>query len=162
MDSMTGWVLRSKIKAKLMEAADAREAALRLARIGYDRVVGFMAPSLTAWAAAGGAFNTLPVVAHSEVRRRVEKEKDDWTLLDVRSIDEVEEASIEGAEHVYIGGLPAALEDLDSGRHYTVMCASGARATIAASVLLRAGFERVDLFLGSLGAWQRHGYETVS
>jgi hydroxyacylglutathione hydrolase len=35
------------------------------------------------------------------------------------------------------------------------MCGSGARATIAASVLLRAGWQQVDLFLGSVGAWKR-------
>jgi hydroxyacylglutathione hydrolase len=32
------------------------------------------------------------------------------------------------------------------------MCGSGARATIAASVLLRLGFHHVDVFLGSVGA----------
>jgi hydroxyacylglutathione hydrolase len=40
------------------------------------------------------------------------------------------------------------------------MCGSGARATIAASVLLRAGFDKVDLFLGSMGAWKSVGFST--
>ena len=40
------------------------------------------------------------------------------------------------------------------------MFPSGARATIAASLLLRAGFSRVDLFLGSLQAWKKAGFET--
>jgi hydroxyacylglutathione hydrolase len=34
------------------------------------------------------------------------------------------------------------------------MCGSGQRATVAASVLRRAGFDRVDVFLGSMSAWQ--------
>jgi hydroxyacylglutathione hydrolase len=39
------------------------------------------------------------------------------------------------------------------------MCASGARATVAASILLRRGFHNVDLFLGSMGAWKSQGYD---
>jgi hydroxyacylglutathione hydrolase len=41
------------------------------------------------------------------------------------------------------------------------MCGSGTRATVAASLLLREGFERVDLFLGSIGAWRCRGFATV-
>jgi hydroxyacylglutathione hydrolase len=88
------------------------------------------------------------------VARRVEAPPEGWTLLDVRSLAEVREGIVEGARHVYVGRLPEYLDELDRAASYTVMCESGARATIAASVLLRAGFERVEVFLGSIGAWQ--------
>ena len=86
----------------------------------------------------------------------------DWRLLDVRGEDEARASRIEGSEHLYLGRLPERLETLDKALHYTVMCGSGARATIAASILLNAGFRHVDLFLGSMGAWKQLGHETVS
>jgi 3-mercaptopyruvate sulfurtransferase SseA len=41
------------------------------------------------------------------------------------------------------------------------MCGSGTRATIGASILLRAGFSGVDLFFGSIGAWGSMGSATT-
>jgi hydroxyacylglutathione hydrolase len=159
ISAFAGWLLSYDDQLVLVadDAEEAELAARHLARIGFDRVVGFLAPSLPAWAAAGGSFSTLPVISAAEVRERAQS-LEDWILLDVRGEDEVAAMQIEGAQHVYVGELPAEIKKLPKHKRYTVMCASGARATVAASVLLKNGFESVDLFLGSMGAWKSHGY----
>ncbi|HMB38974.1 MAG TPA: rhodanese-like domain-containing protein [Wenzhouxiangellaceae bacterium] len=159
--SFAGWFLSPEDDLALVAEGpeQAGRAATALARIGYDRIRGFLAPSLAGWASAGQAFGSLRVVDTDEVKRRVESDADDWTLLDVRDDDEVEEGSVPGARHAYVGELPEALKELDNGRRYTVMCGSGSRATIAASLLLRDGFEHVDLYLGSFSAWSDKGLE---
>lgn len=129
--------------------------------MGFDRVNGYLAPSLTAWAAAGCAFRSLPVVDAETVRSRTRMAAEGWHLLDVRSPSEVAAHRIEAASNIYLGELPDQLTRLDPSRSYTVMCGSGSRATIAASLLRRAGFERVDLFLGSIGAWLSEGFATA-
>jgi len=153
--SFAGWFLAPDQELALVADGpdQAKRAATALARIGYDRIVGFLAPSLAAWASAGKAFGSLRVVDTDEVKRRVESDANGWTLLDVRDDDEVEEGRIPGAHHAFLGELPQALEELDKSRRYTVMCGSGSRATIAASLMLREGFEQVDLYLGSFAAW---------
>lgn len=162
--SYAGWLLDPGDDLVLVadDAAHAATAAVHLARIGFDRVWGYLAPSLTGWAATGQAFNTLPVLGADEVGEHVASPPDDWTLLDVRGEEEVAESRIAGSEHVYLGDLPARHGELDRSRRYTVMCGSGARATVGASVLLRAGFDRVDLFFGSMGAWRSAGLATES
>jgi hydroxyacylglutathione hydrolase len=162
LSAFAGWFLVPDDDLVLVaeNAAQAEEAALQLARIGFDRITGFLDPSLAAWAATGRAFRSLPVLAADEVRRRLDDPPADWVLLDVRGPEEVAADRIPGTEHVYLGELPTRLEQLDAGDHHTVMCASGTRATIAASLLLRAGFRAPDLFLGALGAWKQRGYET--
>jgi len=117
------------------------------------RLAGFLAPSLAGWAAAGQAFGSLGVVDTDVVKDRVESAPDDWLLLDVRDDDEVEEGRVPGARHAYVGELPQVLKEFDRGIRYTVMCGSGSRATVAASLMKRAGFEYVDLYLGSVSAW---------
>lgn len=153
--SFAGWFLSPEDELALVaeDAGQAERAATALARIGYDRVLGFLAPSLAGWAAAGQAFGSLHVVDTGEVKRRVESDADNWTLLDVRDDDEVKAGRVPGARHAYVGELPETLKELDRDRRYTVMCGSGSRATIAASLLLRGGLEQVDLYLGSFAAW---------
>lgn len=153
--SFAGWFLSPQDELALVADGpdQAGRAAVALARIGYDHILGFLVPSLAGWASAGHSFGSLRVVDTEEVKRRVESEANDWILLDVRDDDEVEAGRVPGARHAYVGELPETLKELDSGFRYTVMCSSGSRATIAASLLLRKGFERIDLCLGSLSAW---------
>lgn len=162
--SYAGWLLDAQDELVLVadDAAAAAAATMQLARIGFDRVRGYLAPALTAWAASGEAFNTLAVVGTDEVRTRVASAAHGWTLLDVRGQDEIGEARIAGSRHVYLGDLPSRHAELSRDEHYTVMCGSGVRATVGASVLLRAGFTDVDLFFGSIGAWQSAGLATDS
>lgn len=158
ISAFAGWILDYDDQLVLIadDVEEAELAALHLGRIGFDRVVGYLAPSLPAWAATGESFGTLPVIGAEEVRQRKERALEDWVLLDVRGEDEVAAMQIEGSRHVYVGALPAEVAGLPKDKRYTVMCASGARATVAASILLRSGLEAVDLFLGSMGAWQSY------
>ncbi len=160
--AFAGWLLKPDDDLVLVaeDAPQAAKAARHLARIGFDRVHGYLEPSLVAWAAQGESFATLPVVDAATVHRRLQGNSEDWVLLDVREADEVENVCIPGTQHYYVGRLPDVIDEFDTGTAYTVMCGSGARATVAASLLLRAGLSRVDLFLGSMGAWQSAGYET--
>lgn len=161
--AFAGWLLSPEDEIVLVaeNGAQAETAAHHLARVGYDRVAGFLKPALTGWAASGRPFASVPVVDTGEVAHRVTDRLNDWTLLDVRGKPEVEEARIDGSRHIYVGMLQEELSSLDPDRRYTTMCASGARATIAASVLLKAGFRTVDVYLGSMSAWQADGRETV-
>ena len=77
------------------------------------------------------------------MRDRLDVRRPDWVLLDVRGADEVARAHIPGSRHIYLGELPERLDALDRACHHTVMCGSGTRATIGASILLRAGFSGV-------------------
>lgn len=162
ISGFAGWFLEPDKRIVLI-ADDERQAERsyrHLIRIGYDRVLGFLAPNLAAWAASGGEFGTVRVVDAGQVRERCERQPDDWALLDVRSAEEVETKKIAGALNVYLGDLCQPDEKLDRSAAYTVMCASGARATIAASLLRRSGFDNVDVFLGSMGAWKAEGLAT--
>ncbi len=161
--SYAGWLVDPS--KELVIIADnniqAKQAVRHLARIGLDNVIGYLAPSLTSWAAAGGDFGTIHVINSTEVHERIENKPKYWTLIDVRKKDEVINMSIPESTHIYLGELPNKLEDLNLKNRYTVMCGSGARATVGASILLQAGFDKVDLFFGSIGAWLSHGYVTV-
>lgn len=164
LPAFAGWYLDATDEIILVAdgSAQAESAARHLARIGYDRVLGFLNTAMPGWAAAGRPFGSVPVVDVDTVKTRVHDGGDGWQLLDVRGKKEVDEGVIPTARCIYVGHLPEQLEKLAKDKHYTVMCASGARATIAASILRRTGFDKVDIFLGSMGAWKAKGNDVAS
>ncbi len=139
LPAFAGWLLDPDKDILLIasSAEQAETASRHLARIGYDRVRGYLSPAMTGWAAQGRDFQTTRAVDADTVARRVAEQKNDWRLLDVRKLTEVREGVVPGAAHIFLGELLARLEELDRGAHYTTMCASGARATIAASCCRR-------------------------
>jgi hydroxyacylglutathione hydrolase len=132
-------------------AEQARTAQRHLARLGYDRVRGYLANGLTAWEMAGRAYSRIPAVHASELVRRI-REKASFTLLDVRKDEEVAAGKLQGAVHISLSQLPERLDDIPGGRPITTFCGSGQRAIIAASILSRNGFDQVEDSLGSMTA----------
>lgn len=78
--------------------------------------------------------------------------KKNWVLFDVRDADERAADAIEGSEHIYVGHLNERWQALDKHRHYTLMCASDARATVAAGWLASQCFDNLDIYLGGMEA----------
>lgn len=103
------------------------------------------------WAAAGGRIATIPVVSAGEVKRLLER-GETFTLLDVRSADEFAKGRLPGALHVYVGELPSRLGEVPRDACIVTFCSTGLRAGIAASILKREGYERVEDCLGSMSA----------
>lgn len=154
--AFAGWLLDAEQPLLLIaENADqAWRAARHLGRIGYDQIEGYLA-GIMDWVTAGEPFGSVEFVNTASIEQRLNKQPVDWQLLDVRGLEEVEAQRIAEAAHIYVGELPAKLSQLDSNKAYTVMCGSGQRAAIAASVLERGGFRNVDVYLGSMAAWQQ-------
>jgi len=157
--AFAGWFLREGESIALIASAqDQLETALEhLVRIALDNVIGGYVGVVPA-AAAGKPMRTIPMIGTDTVEAQLASNKLDWTLLDVRDADERAESKIEQSRHIYVGELNERWQELDRDHSYTVMCASGMRATVAAGWLDAHGFENVDVYLGSMGAWMaRHG-----
>ena len=152
--AFAGWFIEEEQSVALI-ASDEEQLATAMAhlvRIALDNILGGYVGVVPA-ASKGEQMPQTPMISTSEVEDRL-NDAQNWTLLDVRDIDERNANAIEGSQHIYVGHLNERWHELDQNRHYTVMCASGARATIAAGWLASRGFEHVDIYLGSMGAWQ--------
>ncbi|MDA0202528.1 MAG: rhodanese-like domain-containing protein, partial [Actinobacteria bacterium] len=128
------------------------EGKNRLARIGFDRVVGAISDATRvlvenpdrvrrASRLTSQAFNG----RHAEVAN--------IQIVDVRNPGEVESGMVPDAVNIPVGQLPARLDELDAGRPTVVYCAGGYRSSVAASLLRQRGFNDVSDVLGGYGAW---------
>jgi glyoxylase-like metal-dependent hydrolase (beta-lactamase superfamily II)/rhodanese-related sulfurtransferase len=132
-----------------------REAAMRLGRIGFDQVLGYLEHGLLALKDRPELVRTTerlgPDVAAERLgHRRVE-------ILDVRTPHEREQSHIRDTRFVPLTQLPARLGELDRDRPILVYCAGGYRSSIAASLLAANGFTHVSELAGGLGAWEAAG-----
>ncbi|MEQ9486611.1 rhodanese-like domain-containing protein [Coleofasciculus sp. F4-SAH-05] len=75
-------------------------------------------------------------------------------MLDVRTDKEFNSGCIPGAEHIYVPHLEEKLDKLDKTKTVATYCGSGYRASIAASLLQKHGFENVINIPGSWSAWK--------
>ncbi len=128
------------------------EAKNRLARIGFDRVVGFLEHPVQVMTDNPEKVAQASRLTASEFeQRRVDVA--DVQIVDVRNPGEVKLGSIGDAMAIPVGQLPRRLEELDSNAPTIVFCAGGYRSSVAASVLRQAGFADVSDLLGGYGAW---------
>lgn len=129
-----------------------REAKNRLARIGFDRVVGFLRAPLAVMADHPDRVRQASRLTAREFDRR-QAEVDGLQVVDIRNPGEVEHGTIADATTIPVGQLPSRLDELDAAAPTVVYCAGGYRSSVAASVLRQAGFGDVSDILGGYGAW---------
>ena len=140
----------------IAEPARAEEAVVRLARVGYENVVGVLEGGIERWRSEG---RPLARTASAPVTDAIRPGRN---VLDVRRAPEWSAHHVEGATHVPLARLPERARELDAASEWVVVCASGYRSGIACSVLERAGFARLTNAAGGMDAWRRAGLATAA
>ena len=157
LPTYAGWFLPFEQDIGLIvdSCQDIDKACRYLARVGYDRVIGYLEEGLHEWEIRGKYYETIPAVYAGEIQKRIKQGKD-FTLLDIRSKAEFEKGHLPHAQHIYLGELPQRLDEIDSSRGpITTFCNSGKRAIIASSIIKKHGFHEVEDCLGSIQACSR-------
>jgi len=154
-----GWVLdyESPILLVLEDERSPEQAVRYLARAGYDRIAGYAGGGVEAWYKAGFPAGRLQVLAAHELKARMDR-GERLTVLDVRAGSEWEEGHIRGAMHIYVGYVRGTLDEIPREKAVAVICRSGHRAGLGASMLLREGWQEVYNVLGGMETWVSAGY----
>lgn len=128
------------------------EAKTRLARIGFDRVIGYLdRPFEVMFDHRDDVQMASRLTAQAFDQRAAALS--DLQVVDVRNPGEVEAGAIPHAVSIPVGQLPSRLDELDPAKPTVVYCAGGYRSSVAASLLRRNGFVDVSDILGGYGAW---------
>jgi len=154
-----GWVLPYDRDLYLLSGGSdetaVRHAAAELSMIGLDRVVGWVdSHVLSEWSASGGEVVASRQVAPADVAARMGAGA---TVVDVRSAAEWRTGHVVGSLHIPLGRLVAQLTDKPRSQSVVLLCESGSRSAIGASLLTAAGFTDVTNLTGGITAWRREG-----
>jgi hydroxyacylglutathione hydrolase len=117
----------------------APEAVSQLIRIGWDALAGQLTGGVEAWVAAGYPLRTYAVAAMRELFERRVRDGHAIRVLDVRQPAEWrDEGTIPDSLRIFVADLPARIGELSPDDELWVVCTTGHRAAIAASLLDRA------------------------
>lgn len=130
------------------------EAKNRLARIGFDRVIGYLDQPYQVMIdnpAGIGIASRLTADAFGERAENV----GDLQIVDVRNPGEAAAGMIPDAVNIPVAELPGRLDELDAAKPTVVYCGGGYRSSVAASLMRQRGFTDVSDILGGYQAWDR-------
>ena len=148
-----GSVIPSDVDIVLVTEPGAElEGKNRLARIGFDRVVGYLdQPYKVMFQHRDDVQVASRLTAQSfDARMRA---MTDIQVVDVRNPGEIAAGKIDGAVEIPVGQLPDRVEELNVTRPTVVYCAGGYRSSVAASLLRQKGFVDVSDIIGGYGAY---------
>lgn len=136
---------------------EVREAAMRLARVGLEKVAGHLAGGVAAWDHAGLPLVARPQITVDELAAR-RREVADLQVVDVRRQDEYAAGHVPGARHLPLDRLERDAAQLDPSRPTAAICAGGYRSSAATSLLERHGFADLVNVVGGTSAWLAAGH----
>ena len=152
-----GWMLDPGQPILLvLESEEHLEEVLRFfIRTGYTKFAGYLVGGMRAWDAAGFSNEQIGQMTVHELNEKGST----LQIVDVRSPREWKKGHVPGARHIFLPELRNGTgQSLDSKKPTAVYCASGYRASIAASILKRSGFKDLWNVPGSWEAWTRSGF----
>jgi len=131
------------------------EAVMRLARVGFENVAGYLDGGIAAWTNAGFEVATLPQMPVDELRERMREKR--LKIIDVRTPAEYASGHVPGAVNAPLATF--ANPGLQPNEAAAIICAGGYRSSAASSLLAKQGFRELYNVTGGTSAWVRQGFE---
>ncbi|WP_019591103.1 MBL fold metallo-hydrolase [Thioalkalivibrio sp. ALE20] len=136
------------------------QAVRSMVRTGRDYIDGYVRGGMAAWAGAGLPLDTLAQVDARGAADRVAR--GEARLVDVRTPAEYAAGHVDAAVHRPVAETREGVPGVDPEEPVAVVCGSGYRSTVAASILQRLGYRHVMNVVGGMGAWEAAGVGEAS
>lgn len=144
----------------ITEPGKEHESVLRLARVGFENVSGYLEGGVETWTKSGKAVQTINSIEPGLMMSYLHN---GYELLDVRRSTEAETEHVAGAINISLVELENRLSELDKDQKYVIHCAGGYRSMIASSILVNNGFKNVvNIHKGFSGIKKVEGVELIA
>lgn len=140
----------------LLVAPEGREeeAVTRLARVGFDHVLGYLKGGIDAWKAAGKEFDTMDSESAEDLEKAM---KDEAIVVDVRKQGEYISEHVENALNLPLDFINDHMAEFPKDNTFHLHCAGGYRSVIAGSILKSRGIHNFINVEGGYGAITKTG-----
>ncbi len=138
------------------ETGKEEETVLRLARVGYENVAGYLKGGVSSY---GKPLAEVKSVSASEVQKEMDNGAE---VLDVRKPGEWNISHLKNAIFLPLADFPDVFDDLDRNKPYIVHCGGGYRSMTAISIMKNHGFKSLINVYGGFGAMQDAGMKIVT
>jgi hydroxyacylglutathione hydrolase len=145
----------------ISEPGREEEAAMRLGRIGFDRVGGYLEGGMLPLGSRPDLVTEVERLTAADLATELASPHPPH-VLDVRTSREWNEKHLAGSQNIPLNRLRDAAAQIPPGQSVVVHCAGGYRSAIAASLLKREGITAVTDLVGGMGAWQAAQLPVIS
>jgi hydroxyacylglutathione hydrolase len=152
---------RNKPIVIIAEPGREKEAAVRLGRIGFDHVTGYMRGGMEALAGRADLVWPTERISAPEIAEELAAAQPPL-VLDVRNPREWATKHIKDSVNVPLNHLQERIDEIPRDRRVAVHCAGGYRSSIAASILQQYGVTNLTEIAGGLAAWEAAKLPVVS
>lgn len=132
-----------------------QEAIIRLSRVGYDHVIGFLEGGFEAWQAAGRETDNITTISaegFAEINKRTPLQ-----VVDVRRATEFAYGHVPGALNLPLDYINDNMDSIPVTGNVYIHCAGGYRSVIAASILKARGISNIVNITGGYAALRKAG-----
>jgi glyoxylase-like metal-dependent hydrolase (beta-lactamase superfamily II)/rhodanese-related sulfurtransferase len=142
----------------ITEQGKEKETLIRLARVGFDKINGYLEGGFEAWQAAGETIDMIIDVEADELAMDLPFDEN-LIVIDVRKEVEFADGHVKDAMNIPLANLtdPGTLANFQDTDNLYVHCAGGYRSVIAASMIKRQGIHNLR---NVTGGWSRIKEET--
>ena len=135
------------------EPGTEKESIVRLARVGFENIIGHLAGGFNAWATANETIDLIIDVEADELAMDIPFDPN-MVIVDVRKTSEFDNGHIKEALTIPLDELtdPASMANFDDNQNIYIHCAGGYRSVIASSLIKRQGIHNIRNVLGGFKA----------
>lgn len=147
------------IKTKILLVCDPgleQEAIMRLSRVGFDNVIGYLDGGFEVWKKAKQKIDTVESISSLDLKEIINSK---ISLIDVRRKSERNKGYLKLSQNIPLNNIDLNIKDLDKNINHYVHCAGGYRSMIACSILKRLGFNSLCDVKGGFSEIRKTGLE---
>jgi glyoxylase-like metal-dependent hydrolase (beta-lactamase superfamily II)/rhodanese-related sulfurtransferase len=135
------------------EPGTEKESIVRLARVGFENIIGHLAGGFNAWVTAGETPDLIIDVEADELAMDIPFDPN-MVIVDVRKTSEFDKGHIKEALTIPLDELtdPASMANFDDNQNIYIHCAGGYRSVIASSLIKRQGIHNIRNVVGGFKA----------
>ena len=131
------------------EDGQAKEAIMRLSRVGFDNCLGYLEGGFNIWGNSGNPIDTIESINAKEFENSI---NDKINILDVRKVGERNNGYLKNSDHLPLALIDSENKSLNKSLKYYIHCAGGYRSMIACSILKKNGFDNTIDIEGGFGS----------
>lgn len=157
--TFAGWILPPGKDIMIVGSSfeQAQEASVWLKRVGLDRAVAYLEGGMFAWAVAGFSTAHIRQLSAEELYAMTTK-GEEMVLVDVRAPREYESDHVKGAINIPVADLRTRYKELDRNKPIALICSTGHRSSLGASILKQQRFGDVYNVAGGMTGYSAAGY----
>lgn len=157
--TFAGWVIPPEKEVILV--IDSHESPCDiitwLNRVGIDRITGYLAGGMFEWSKEGYETDHIHQLSARELHEMMNGDKN-FVLIDSRAEGEFDSRNITGSVNIPSPDMRTRYKELDKKKTFAVICSTGHRSSLAASILKKHGFKNVYNVAGGVTGYGNAGF----